>query len=50
METNDRLRGRLEEFAEQLQEEFGDVPCGDQGCLMEAVKDWAVEVGDQLAR
>lgn len=50
METNDRLRRRLEEMAEQLREEFGDVEPGEHGCLLEAVEDWAVEVGDQLAR
>jgi len=50
METNDRLRRRLDEIAEQLREEFGDVELGEHGCLLEAVEDWAVEVGDQLAR
>jgi len=50
METSDRLRRRLAEVAEQLREEFGDVSAGENGCLLEAVEDWAVEVGDQLAR
>jgi hypothetical protein len=50
METSDRLRRRLDEMAEQLREEFGDIPLGEHGCLLEAVEDWAVGVGDQLAR
>jgi hypothetical protein len=50
MKTNDRLRQRLDEMAAQLREEFGDVEVGESGCLLEAVEDWAVEVGDQLAR
>jgi hypothetical protein len=50
METSDRLRIRLAEIAEQLQEEFGPVSAGENGCLLEAVEDWAVAVGDQLAR
>ena len=50
METSERLRLRLADVAEQLQEEFGDVSAGENGCLLEAVEDWAIEVGDQLAR
>ncbi len=50
METSDRLRRRLDEIADQLREEFGAVPLGEHGCLLEAVEDWAVEVSDELAR
>lgn len=50
METSDGLRLRLAEMAEQLREEFGGVSVGENGCLLEAVEDWAIEVGDQLAR
>ena len=50
METSERMRLRLAEIAEQLQEEFGSVSAGENGCLLEAVEEWAVQVGDQLAR
>ena len=50
MAGSDEVRRRIEEFTEQLREEFGDVPVGEHGCLMEAVEDWAVEVGDHVAR
>lgn len=50
MKTDDRLRHRLEEFAEELREEFGVVSAGENGCRLEAVEEWAVRVGDQLAR
>ena len=50
METSSRLRARIEQFAEQLQEEFGNASVGEHGCLMEAVEEWAVAVGDQVAR
>src|SRR5207253_8829527 len=47
MERSERLRRKIEEFVEQLTEEFGNVSAGENGCLLEAVEDWAVEVGDQ---
>ena len=50
MERSERLRRKIEEFVEQLTEEFGNVSAGENGCLLEAVEDWAVEVGDQVAR
>src|SRR5438067_201905 len=50
METSARLRLRIEMIAEQLQEEFGELEVGEHGCLMEAVEEWAVQMGDQLAR
>src|SRR5207237_7056843 len=50
METNARLRLRIEMIAEQLQEEFGELELGEHGCLMEAVEEWAVPMGDQLGR
>ena len=47
METSARLRCRLAEMAEELRGAFGDISAGENGCLLEAVEDWAVEVGDQ---
>jgi hypothetical protein len=50
MARSEELRARIEAFAEQLREEFGATPAGEHGCLLEAVEDWAVEVGDGVAR
>lgn len=50
METSEPLRRRIEQFAAELQEEFGALSPDEQGCLLSVVEDWAVEVGDQVSR
>lgn len=50
METTELLRQRIEQFAVELRAEFGEIPPDAQGCLLLAVEDWAVEVGDHLSR
>lgn len=50
METNDRLRCRIEEFSEQLREEFGPIEQGEYSCLLEAAEEWGIQIGDALAR
>ena len=50
METSDRIRCRIKEFAAQLREEFGPVEAGEHSCLLEAAEEWGLQVGDELAR
>ena len=50
MKTTDLMRQRIREFSRQLQEEFGPLTTGDQGCLLEAAEEWGVQIGDELAR
>ena len=50
METSDRIRRRIQEFAEQLREEFGPLEAGAHSCLLEAAEEWGLQVGDALAR
>jgi hypothetical protein len=50
MEINSRLRHRVQQFAEQLREEFGPQRVGEHSCLLEAAEEWGVRVGDELAR
>ena len=50
METSDRIRRRIKEFAEQLREEFGPLEVGAHSCLLEAAEEWGIQVGDELAR
>lgn len=50
MRTTDVLRQRIREFSRQLQEEFGPATAGEHACLLEAAEDWAVQLGDELAR
>ena len=50
METSDRLRRRIAEFAEQLRNEFGPVTAEGHSCLLEAAEEWGIRVGDELAR
>jgi len=50
METSDRMRRRIQEFAEQLRQEFGPLEVGEHSCLLEAAEEWGLQVGDELAR
>ena len=49
METSERLRCRIAEFARELREEFGAVSPDEQGCLLSPLEDWGVQVGDLLS-
>ena len=50
MKTTDLMRQRIQEFARQLQEEFGSPDVGQHGCLLEAAEEWGIQLGDELAR
>lgn len=50
MTTTTGLRERIEAFAEELREEFGEIDGAGYDCLFSAIEDLAAEVGDELAR
>ncbi len=50
MKTTDLMRRRIREFSRQLQEEFGPLAAGENGCWLEAAEEWGVQLGDELAR
>lgn len=50
MATNEVLRRRVEEFVEGLAAEFGPVAQGKYNCLLSAIEDFGVQVGDEVAK
>jgi hypothetical protein len=50
MRITDQMRERVQEFARQMREEFGPLAVEGEVCLLEAVEDWGVLLGDELAR
>lgn len=50
MATSSELQRRIEAFVESLQDEFGPVAQGEHNCLLSAIEDFGVQVGDQVAK
>ena len=49
MASSSELTRRIEEFARQLSEEFGEVDAAEGVCWLEALENRAVEVGDAVS-
>ncbi len=47
MADGTKLGLRIDEFARQLEEEFGELPESD-GPLITRIEDWAIEIGDAV--
>ena len=46
-----KLQQRVDEFAESLREEFGSqITQGSHDCLLSAIEDFGVQVGDKVAK
>lgn len=50
MATNPELQRRIELFVESLEAEFGPVAQGEHNCLLSAIEDFGVQVGDAVAK
>jgi hypothetical protein len=50
MATSSELQRRIEEFVESLESEFGPVAQGKHNCLLSAIEDFGVQVGDEVAK
>ena len=50
MATSSELQRRIEEFVESLEAEFGPVSQGKHNCLLSAIEDFGVQVGDEVAK
>lgn len=51
MATSAELQRRIDEFVESLHEEFGSqIHQGDHDCLLSAIEDFGVQVGDAVAK
>ena len=50
MATSPELQRRIDAFVSSLQEEFGEIPQGEHDCLLSAIEDFGVQVGDAVAR
>lgn len=50
MTTTTGLRERIEAFAGELREEFGEIDAAGYDCLFSAIEDLAANLGDELAR
>lgn len=50
MVTSPELQSRIDAFAASLQEEFGEIPQGEHDCLLSAIEDFGVQIGDAVAR
>ena len=50
MATSSELQRRIEMFVETLEEEFGPVAQGEHNCLLSAIEDFGVQVGDAVAK
>lgn len=48
MATSDEVRRRIEAFARQLTEEFGEVDEADGDCWLDAVENQALEISDAV--
>lgn len=50
MATSAELQRRIEEFVESLESEFGPIAQGSHNCLLSAIEDFGVQVGDEVAK
>jgi len=50
METSHAFQRRIEEFARQLGEEFGEVDDSDGDCWLDAIENRAVAMGDAVSK
>jgi hypothetical protein len=50
MATSSELQRRIQAFVESLEEEFGPVAQGEHNCLLSAIEDYGVQVGDEVAK
>ena len=50
MATSSELQRRIEEFVESLESEFAPVAQGKHNCLLSAMEDFGVQVGDEVAK
>ena len=50
MATSTELQRRIEAFVESLEAEFGPVAKGEHNCLLTAIEDFGVQVGDEVAK
>ena len=50
MATSPELHQRIDEFVASLREEFGEIPQGEHDCLLSAIEDYGVQVGDAVAK
>lgn len=50
MATSPELQRQIETFVESLEAEFGPVAQGEHNCLLSAIEDFGVQVGDAVAK
>jgi hypothetical protein len=50
MATSSELQRRIEAFVESLTSEFGPTDKGEHNCLLSAIEDFGVQVGDEVAK
>lgn len=50
MAKSSELQCRIEDFVESLESEFGPVAQGKHNCLVSAIEDFGVQVGDEVAK
>ena len=50
MATSPQLHRRIEDFVESLEAEFGPVAQGKHNCLLSAIEDFGVQIGDEVAK
>lgn len=50
MATSGVLRQRIDEFVEKLEADFGPVAQGEYNCLLSAIEDFGVQVGDEVSK
>ena len=50
MATSSELQRRSQSFVESLEDEFGPVAQGEHNCLLSAIEDFGVQVGDEVAK
>lgn len=50
MATSTELQRRIEAFVESLEAEFGPVAQGKHNCLLSAIEDFGVQIGDEVAK
>lgn len=50
MATSTELQRRIAMFVDSLEADFGPVALGDHDCLLSAIEDFGVQVGDEVAR
>lgn len=50
MTTSPALQRRIDEFVASLRVEFGEIGQGEHDCLLSAIEDFGVQVGDAVAK